>query len=276
MKRKKVILITGASSGIGLVSAMELAKTGDIIVLLCRNEARGKKAQEEVKTFSENECIYLMICDFSSLNNIYNFCEEFKKKFVYLDILINNAGMMDLERKITSDGFEAHFQVNYLSPFLLTYLLLDIIKPSGRIINVSSLAEKIGNIHFEDINLLNKYSVFKAYSQSKLAITLFTFELSRRLKDVTVNCLHPGIILSNLGIYKEKKLINFITNKLKILFCSKEKGAEAIIFLATDDSVDDVTGKYFVKKKVKKASKKANDIYLAKKLWDYTKCILNL
>ncbi len=276
MQDKKVIIITGANSGIGKVTAIELSKNGDIVVMVCRDKIRGEKALLEVIEASGNENVQLMLCDLSSFSDIKRFCNEFKKQFNSLDILINNAGTMIHERKLTIDGFEMHWQVNYLAPFLLTHLLLDSINPNGRIINVASLAHKMGKIHFEDINLNNHFSMFRAYAQSKLALILFTYELANRLNGITVNCLHPGTIVSNLGIYKDKKIINVLTNQLKWIFASPEKGAQTSIYLATSPDVATTSGSYFNKKKAIKSSEKSHNQLLAKKLWDYTEELLNL
>ena len=278
MDEKKTILITGANSSIGKVAACELAKTGNIIVMLCRNQERGEKALTEVINGSKNSNVHLMICDLSSFSDIKAFCAEFKMKFTKLDILINNAGKMSRNKHETEDGFESHLQINYLAPFLLTNLLIEIIRPGGRIINVSSLAHKIGKINFSDINLVNKFSMFKAYSQSKLALTLFTFTLAEKLKTkaITVNCLHPGIIVSNLGVYRDNRFIYYILKCLKWLFSSDIKGAQTIIYLAKDDTVKDITGKYFYHNKVTQAAKLANDESLGLKLWEFTHKLLNL
>jgi len=276
MEAMKVILITGANSGIGKVTAIELAKKGHVIVMVCRDKNRGEVALLDVLKESGNDNVHLMTCDLSSLESIKTFCIAFKSRYCCLDILINNAGTMNQERKLTIDGFEMHFQVNYLGPFLLTSLLLDIIKPNGRIINVASLAHKIGNINFNDINLNKGFSMFRAYSQSKLALILFTYELSHRIEDkgIIVNCLHPGTIISNLGVYKNRKLINYLTEKLKWLFTSKEKGAETTIYLATSSDV--LSGHYFYKKKIIKSSRKSYDQNLSKKLWLFSLELLGL
>ncbi|HEY8364557.1 MAG TPA: SDR family oxidoreductase [Haloplasmataceae bacterium] len=278
MEGQKTILITGASSGIGKACAMELAKKKHRIIILCRNELRGKEALSEIRILSGNNQVNLMLCDLSSFDDIKRFVKEFKQNYKELDILINNAGTMNYQRKVSIDGFELHLHVNYLAPFLLTNLLLDIINPQGRIINVSSVAHKIGKIDFNNMNLINHFSMLRAYSQSKLALTLFTFELARRLetRNITVNCLHPGVIISNLGVYKEKRFIRFMTNCFKWFFSSYEKGAETICYLADSLETKNLTGKYFVNKKIAKPAKITQDKELAKRLWNYTWEILKL
>ncbi|HEY8364098.1 MAG: SDR family oxidoreductase [Bacilli bacterium] len=266
----KVIVITGSNSGIGKETALELAKRGHTIVMVCRNEEKGKKAQEEIIKSTGNENIHLMLCDLSSFANVKRFCEEFKNKFGYLDVLINNAGVMTYEREVTKDDFELHFQVNYLSPFLLTNLLLDRIRPGGRIINLSSMAHRAGKIHFDDINLEKDFTMLKAYAQAKLAVILFTHYLAKQLIDkrITVNCVHPGVIISNLGIYNDRKVLRWLLQRLKWMFSSPKKGAKTPIYLADSNEVSNITGEYFYHKKVKKSSKLSYDEELEKKLWD--------
>ncbi|NLC95055.1 MAG: SDR family oxidoreductase [Bacilli bacterium] len=268
----KVIVITGSNSGIGKETALELAKRGHTIVMVCRNEERGKKAQEEIIQITGNENVYLMICDLSSFDSVKRFSEEFRNQFGYLDVLINNAGTMTYEREVAKDGFELHFQVNYLSPFLLTNLLLDCIRPNGRIINLSSMAHRTGNIYFNDINLEKDFSMLKAYAQAKLAIILFTHSLAKQLKDknITVNCVHPGVIISNLGIYNDKKVLRRILQRLKWMFSSPKKGAETVIYLVDADEVSNITGEYFYHKRVRKSSILSYDEEIEKKLWDKT------
>lgn len=212
-----------------------------------------------------------MLCDLASTKSIRNFCKEFKKKYKRLDILVNNAGVVLPGRRETIDGFELQFGVNHLGHFLLTNLLLDLMVQSApaRIVNVASGGHKIGKIHFEDINLTRNYNIFKAYSQSKLANILFTYELAKRLKGkgVMVNALHPGAVASQMGINRETGFGKFITSILKPFFLTPEQGAQTAVYLATSSEVESVTGKYFYKKKPVRSSKKSYNKQMAKKLW---------
>jgi NAD(P)-dependent dehydrogenase (short-subunit alcohol dehydrogenase family) len=198
MNRNDIVLITGGNSGMGRATAIELAKEGAYVVILCRNKERGEEALKEIKRESKNHRVDLMLCDLGELNSIRNFAKEFKEKYNRLDILINNAGVILPKRHETKDGFELQFGVNHLGHFLLTNLLLDLLIASApsRIVNVASGAHKVGKIYFEDINLRNNFNLIRAYSQAKLANVLFTYELSDRLKGtgVTANCLHPGAV----------------------------------------------------------------------------------
>ncbi|MCD8502408.1 MAG: SDR family oxidoreductase [Bacillaceae bacterium] len=271
MNENNVVIITGANSGMGKASSIELAKTGAAVVMLCRNTARGEEALQEVQQVTGNESVVLMQCDLGSQESIKAFCTEFKKRFDRLDVLVNNAGVILPGRHETKDGNELQFGVNHLGHFLLTNLLLDrmIASAPARIINVSSGAHKIGDIHFDDVNLQKNYRLWRAYAQSKLANILFTYALSERLegKEVTVNCLHPGAVATNMGINRSTGFGTLITRLLKPFFQTAKKGAETTIYLATSDEVANVTGKYFYRKKPIQSSKRSYDKKLAERLW---------
>ncbi|MCT8139167.1 SDR family oxidoreductase [Anaerobacillus sp. CMMVII] len=272
MDKNHVVIVTGANSGMGKATSLALAKTGATVVMLCRRKLEGETAVREVRTISKNMSVELMLCDLGSQKSIREFCIEFQKKYHRLDVLVNNAGVILPGRHETVDGFELQFGVNHLGHFLLTNLLLEQIIASApaRIINVSSGAHKAGKIHFDDINLKKNYRVFRAYAQSKLANILFTYELAQRLKgtDVTVNCLHPGAVATNMGINRETGFGTLITRLLKPFFQTSEQGAETAIYLATSAEIEGITGQYYYRKKSIRSSKRSYDNALAKKLWD--------
>lgn len=269
MNKDSVVIITGANSGMGKAAAIELAKTGAHIVMVCRNQARGEAALREVHEKTGNQQVVVMLADLGSQESIRSFCTTFKKKYQRLDILINNAGVILPGRHETIDGFELQFGVNHLGHFLLTNLLLDLMSTSARIIVVSSGAHKIGKIHFKDINLTKNYRLWRAYAQSKLANILFTYELSRRLEGtgITANCLHPGAVGTSMGINRESGFGTFITKLLKPFFQTPEQGAETAVFLATSAEVSQLSGKYFYRKKEIRSSNRSHDLNLANKLW---------
>lgn len=268
MDKNSTVIVTGANSGMGKVTFIEIAKIGANVVMLCRNRERGEKALNEVRAISGNDSVEMMLCDLGTGKSIEEFCSEFKKIYSRLDVLVNNAGVMLPERRETVDGYELQFGVNYLGHFLLTNLLLA--NPPSRIINVSYLAHKLGKIHFEDINLTKKFSTFKAYSQSKLANILFTYELAERLRGsgVTVNCLHPGVVATGIGADRDKGTASFSNKAMNIFFKSPEKGAETAVYLATSPEVEGVTGKYFCNKRTIPSSKRSYNISDRKRLWD--------
>ncbi|OPZ93512.1 MAG: Cyclopentanol dehydrogenase [Firmicutes bacterium ADurb.Bin419] len=271
MDKNNVVIVTGANSGMGKATSAGLAKTGATVVMLCRNKSKGEKAVHEVRDLSGNNSVELMLCDLGSRKSIEGFCTEFKKKYQRLDVLVNNAGVILLDRQQTFDGYELQFGVNHLGHFLLTNWLLDLMLTSApaRIINVSSGAHKSGKIHFDDVNLKKNYNVWRAYAQSKLANVLFTYELSERLKGtkVTANCLHPGAVATAMGIDRNTGFGTFITSMLKPFFQTSEEGAQTAIYLATSHDVEGVTGKYFYRKRPIPSSKTSYDKDLARKLW---------
>lgn len=280
MNNEDIILITGGSAGMGKAAAIELAKTSATVVILCRSKEKGEKALIDIKNESKNNNLDLFICDLGNMASIRKFVEDFKKKYKKLNVLINNAGVILPGRHETSDGLELQFGVNHLGPFLLTNLLLETILNSApsRIVNVASDAHKVGKIHFKDINLKNNYNLIKAYSQSKLANILFTYELSKRLENtgVTVNCLHPGAVATEMGVNRTTGFGTTITKLLKPFFLTPLQGATTAIYLASSDEVQGVTGKYFYKKKPIRSSKLSYDKESSEKLWRLSEEITGL
>lgn len=280
MMKRKIVLVTGANSGTGKATTIGLAKEGAQVVMLCRNKERGEEALVDVKRSSGNNQVELMLCDLGSLESIRRFSKTFHEKYERLDVLVNNAGVTLPKRQETTDGFELQLGVNHLGHFLLTHLLLDLIlkSDSARIVVVSSGAHKAGKIHFEDLQLKTSFSLIKAYSQSKLANLLFTYELSRRLKEhnVTVNALHPGAVATNMGVNRETGFGKLITRLLKPFFLTPEEGAATAMYLATSKEVEGVTGKYFYKKKPIKSSDDSYNRSLQKKLWQVSEVLVGL
>lgn len=272
MNANDLVLVTGGSAGMGKAAATMLAREGAKVIILCRNKERGETALENIKKESGNDNVEMMLCDLGSIKSIYAFAEEFKKKYKKLNVLVNNAGVIVPGRHETKDGFELQFGVNHLGHFLLTNLLLDSLeagKPS-RIVVVASGAHKVGKIYMDDVNLTKNYNVVRSYSQSKLANILFTYELSEKLKGsgITVNCLHPGAVATQMGINRKTGFGKFITGLLKPFFQSPEQGASTAVYLAVSKEVEGVSGKYFYKSKPIKSSDLSYDKELARKLWE--------
>src|SRR3989475_9019635 len=264
----RVLLVTGANSGIGNATALGLARLGGTVVMACRSATRGEAARQDIVRDSGNSKVYLEIVDLASEDSTRSFAEEFKRKYPRLDVLINNAGVYTPHREVTPDGLERTFEVNYLSGFLLTHLLLDLLKKSApsRIVNVSSSAHSGGTIHFEDLQGEQRYGGFSAYGQSKLANVLFTPELARGLAGtgVTVNTCHPGVIRTNLGMGGTSAVVRFV----RMFFKGPEKGAETPIYLSISPDVAGVTGKYFANKHIREPSRAAQDPVAARRLFD--------
>ncbi len=265
--KPKTILITGATSGIGKATAIALAKMGATIVFTARDAQKGERAKKEIIKASNNKNVEFLQCDLASIDSIRSFCGKFKAKYRRLDVLINNAGIWNTKRKDSADGIEETFAVNYLAPFLMTNLLLDLLQKSApsRIINVTSEFH-MGTINFNDIEFKKSYSGTKAYAQSKLAVILFTRLLAKKLQgtSVTANCLHPGFVASGLSRDSGSIARTFFN-----LFGKRPQiGAETSVYLATSRAVENITGEYFAGKKIRKSSKESYNMETAKRLWD--------
>lgn len=264
----KVALVTGANTGLGKVTALELARQGATVVMLCRNADKGRAAVEEIKSASGNPNVELLVGDVSSQSSIRAAVKQFTAKHPALHVLVNNAGVNLGTRQLTPDGYETTFATNHLGPFLLTNLLLDALKAGApsRVITVASGAHKMGKINFDDLQFEKKYRGMGAYAQSKLSNVLFGYELARRLKGtgVTSNLADPGVAATSLG--SDQWIFRLIV-KLPIVPKAKD-GAATSVYLATAQEVENVTGQYFIKKKPAKSSPLSQDEALARKLWD--------
>jgi len=276
---QRICMVTGASSGIGKETSRKLAELGATVVLVCRNQKRGEKAMSEIKDASNNAEVELLVADFASLDSVRALAKEYLKKHDSLHVLVNNVGGVNVTRSLTADGFETTFQVDYLSHFLLTNLLLEVLEKSApsRIINVSSASHYRGHLNFDDLQMKKRYGVMKAYSQAKLAQVLFTYELSKRLEGtgVTVNSLHPGAVATN--IWKSPMgPFSFLGNISRLFLLSPERGAETPVYLASSPEVDGATGRYYDHMREKQSSTESYDRATAEKLWDESEKLTGL
>lgn len=267
--KDKIVVVTGANSGMGMATVEALSDMGATVIMLCRSEERGKKAVAALTGVKERK-LDLMICDLGDFASIRSFAQSVKEKYPRVDILVNNAGFISLDRQETKDGIERQFGINHLGHFLLTTLLLDRMPAGSRIINVASGAHKVGRIHFDDINLRRGYNVVTAYSQSKLANVLFTRELAVRLKGrgITVNCCHPGAVATNMGVDRETGFGKTITGLLRPFFLTPAEGAATAIYLASDEAVSHISGGYFYKCRITGSSKRSKSRRTARKLFE--------
>jgi len=269
--KDKVVMVTGANSGIGKAASLALAKMGATIVMVARSKERGEAARSEIIRKSQNNAVDLLLADLSSLKSVRILASEFQKKYSQLHVLINNAGLFNQRRRVSADGYENTFATNYLAPFLLTNLQLDLLKASApsQIINVSSVGHYNGHINFDDLNLENDYGGWKAYGQSKLALVLFTHELAKKLQGtgVTVNAVHPGTVATNIWS-RPLGPVGFIMALPKMFMTSPEQGAETIVYLASSPDAKGLNGEYVEKRKVKKSSDESYDEEIAQRLWD--------
>ena len=279
MMKDKVVMVTGANSGIGKAASLALANMGATIVMVSRNRERGEAARSEIIKESQNRSINLLLADLSSLESVRHLVAEFHQKYSKLHVLINNAGLFNQRRHVTADGYESTFATNYLAPFLLTNLQLDLLRASApsRIINVSSVGHYSGHINFDDLNLEKEYGGWKAYGQSKLALVLFTHELAKKLQGtgVTVNSVHPGTVATNIWA-RPLGPAGFIMAIPKLFMTSPERGAETIVYLASSPEASNLSGEYLEKLKVKKSSDESYNEEIAQRLWDVSAKLTHL
>ena len=267
----RVCLVTGATAGIGAVSARELARMGATVVGVGRNPDKCATVGERVKSETGNPQVEFLSADLSSQAQVRRLAEAFKQKYDRLEVLVNNAGAYYLTRQDCVDGIELTFALNHLGYFLLTNLLLDLIKASApaRIVNVSSNAHQSARMDFASLKGGGFYNSWAAYSQSKLANLLFTYELARRLEGtgVTVNALHPGFVASSFA-HNNGWLVAWGTKVAqKLAGRTPEDGARTVIYLATSPEVEGISGKYFIDEKVVDSSPVSYDETSAKRLW---------
>lgn len=265
----KVCLITGGTAGIGAVTADELARRGGRVVLVGRSRERCEAAVARLRERHHAEADWIA-ADLSSQAEVRCLADEFRRRYDRLDVLVNNAGAMFLERRESVDGIEMTFALNHLSYFLLTNLLLDLLQAGApaRVVVVSSEAHRAGPLDFDDLQSTRRYKGFPAYCRSKLANLLFAFELARRLEGsgVTVNALHPGFVASNF--FDGPGVSRWLIRRFAHLFgISPEQGARTSIYLASAPEVAEVTGRYFVKEAPAEPSPASRDREAAERLW---------
>ena len=297
MLLNKTVIITGANTGIGRETAIDLAKRQATVIIGCRNPEKGRHAEEEIRKLSGSDKVFYRHLDLASLTSVHQFAEQITQEEPQVDILINNAGVYNFGSPYekTEDGFEMHFGVNYLGHFLLTNLLLDSLKssPSARIISVTStgyVGIKDRNKLF-DFNSQRGYSSHEAYNKSKLAIVLSTRHLAKKLEDtnVTVNCLHPGLIFpvlakhlsernSLMKVHNVTLIFNFVILQILmtvaspigwVFFKSLEQGAQTSIYCAVSEEIEGLSGKYFADCQEQKLSTVlSQDDEVAEVLWN--------
>lgn len=266
----KIVLITGATSGIGKATARALAGMGAHVVIVGRDKGKIEATLRDIKQQTGNGQIDGLQADFAALAEVRRLAEDFVQRYDRLHVLINNAGALFGERRESADGFEMTFAVNHLAPFVLTNLLLGTLKRSApaRIVNVSSEGHRVGKLPFDDLQNTRNYSGVKVYGQSKLANILFTYELARKLKGaaVTANTLHPGGVATNFG-NGQPGLFNRLLRFAIQFGLTPEQGAQTSIYLASSPDIAEVSGLYFAKKRPRRSSKASYDVAAARTLW---------
>jgi len=272
---QQIVLVTGATSGIGKVTATELAKRGAHVVILARNAIKATATKQEIEAATGAGRIDVLLADLSDLKQVRRAASEFNARYPRLDVLVNNAGLLfGAERHRSADGYELGVATNHLGPFLLTALLFDKLRasPAARIVNLASMAHQFAKPNLDDFQSERSYSAMRVYANTKLYNIMFTQELARRLRshgiaNVTTNAVHPGVVASNFGD-SAGGLLAALTQLARPFMVSLAKGAETSLFLATSPEVAAVSGGYFAKKKVVPVRSAFNTSDNARRLWE--------
>ena len=276
------MLVTGATSGIGEVTARELARQGAHVILLARNRAKAEHTQREIIATTDNPLVDIVIADLSVLQQVRDVASQLHDKYPRLDVLVNNAGLMfGAEREVSADGNEMTLATNHLGPFLLTSLLLDLLQksPAARIVNVASMAYKFSKPTLDDIQSERSYSPVWEYGNTKLWNIMFTQELAQRLRahgitNVTTNSLHPGAVATGYG-QQTGGIVGAALSLARPFMISPEKGAKTSIFLATDAKAGTVSGGFFSKKKAEPVKSSFNTPANNRRLWELSEQLTN-
>lgn len=262
----RVAMVTGANAGMGRQTSLELARAGATVVMVCRNRDRGQAALEDVRTLSGSDSVELLVGDLSSQKSIRALVSEFTSGHDRLHVLVNNAGVTLPKRTVTVEGLETVFATNHLGPFLLTSLLLPVLRASApaRIVTVSSGVQSMAKLNLDDLQSMKDYKEMAVYNQSKLLNLLFTYELARRLEGsgVTANAVEPGFVRTNMKVPFPFSILGFMRG-------SVENGAKSTVYAATSEEVENVSGKFFNQKSAPvKSSATSFDEITARRLWE--------
>src|SRR5215217_7444765 len=275
----KTVLITGATSGIGRATALGLARMGAHLAIIGRDRVRTEGAAREIHAAGDGR-VDLFIADLSSQSQVRDLAEELLQTLPRIHVLINNVGGYFDSRHVTADRLERTFALNHLAPFLLTSLLMEKLKQSAsaRVVTVSSNAQATGRIDFSDLQGERSYSGARAYSQSKLANVLFSYELARRLKgtSVTANALHPGVVSTSFGAEDPATVQRIFIPFLRRFMKTPAQGAATSIYLASAPDLEQVTGRYFTDSKPKKSAQRSYDEAAATQLWQISANLVGL
>ena len=276
--QQQIAMVTGATAGIGKETARGLAQQGMTVIVVGRNAEKTARVAAEIRATTGNPNVEPMLADFASLAQVRALADAFKARYDRLDVLVNNAGIVTQTRQVSVDGYELMFAVNYLAPFLLTNLLLDVLKASApaRIVNVSSFGYKKGAINFDDLQWERTFEHRQAYYQTRLGMVLFTLALARRLDGtgVTANVLHPGIVKTALSHdYMANPVFRFFEQLIAV---SPAQGAQTSIFLASSSAVANVSGQYFEKQRAEPLHEVAQDQAQQERLWDVSMILTDL
>jgi NAD(P)-dependent dehydrogenase (short-subunit alcohol dehydrogenase family) len=277
----KIVLITGASSGIGLAAALLLAERGAEIAMVCRDSIRGNFMRNGVAEYANGRPPALFFADLSSQEEVHVLADQIRSRFAHIDVLINNAGAVFERRELTTDAVEKTLAVNYLAPFLLSNLLLDLVQaaPAGRIVNVASQAHS-GSIDFANMQSELHYDFRSAYNRSKLCNILFTYELARRVagSTVTVNCLCPGATLTRFGenLTGLPFFLTWLAKRNPLSWAYPETGARTSVYLASSPELVGITGQFFVRCREARTKPITYQNEIAMRLWNLSEALCGL
>jgi NAD(P)-dependent dehydrogenase (short-subunit alcohol dehydrogenase family) len=267
---ERTVLVTGGSGGIGRATALGLAAMGAHLAITGRDPARTEEAAREIRTAGGRR-VDVFVADLSSQVQVRRFADEVLHRLPRIDVLVNNVGGYWNTRHVTADGLEHTFALNHLAPYLLTTLLLDRLKDSGpaRVVTVSSNAQALGRIDFDDLQGQRSYSGARAYNQSKLANVMFTYELARRLRGtpVTANALHPGVVSTAFGADDPGRVQRMLVPFVRPFMKSPAQGAATSIHLASAAGLDRVTGRFFAGSRPRRSARRSYDETAAARLW---------
>jgi NAD(P)-dependent dehydrogenase (short-subunit alcohol dehydrogenase family) len=269
-----LVVITGATRGIGRAAAIELAKRGAVIVVVGRERERVDAVAREVQTAGGGVPVHSHVADLALMASVRALAAELRDRHERIDVLANNAGALFASRKITSEGFEQTFALNHLAPFLLTNLLLDRLG-GGRVVATASDAHTAGRLDFDDLRSEKSYSAMRVYGTSKLCNILFTRELAKRAPELNANCFHPGVVRTGFG-KNDNGMWKVLTTLGGPFFRSPERGARSLVWLATSEEGARLTGEYVVNEKVAQPSAVARDAELAHELWERSAALVGL
>ena len=276
----KTVLITGGTGGIGRATAVALASMGARVAITGRERTRADRAAAEIARVSGNRTVDVFVADMSSQAEVRRLADEVLVAYPRLDVLVNNVGGFWAHRNVTADGLEHTFALNHLAPFLLTNLLLERLVASApaRVVTVSSGAQSMGTVNFDDLMGERKYSGQGAYNDSKLANVMFTYELARRLEGtgVTANVLHPGVTNTAFGSEDTARGWGPLIALMRPFMKSPERGAQTSVYLASSPDVEGVSGRYFASRKVRQSNKSSYDRATSARLWQVSADLVGL
>lgn len=279
MMNNKVSLVTGANGGMGKAIATELARQGATVVMVSRDRRKGEEAQAEIAALTGSASLDLLVADLSSQQAIRQLAKEFQQRYSHLHVLVNNAGAHIQQRQVSVDGIEMNLAVNHLAGFLLTNLLVDIMRASApaRIVNVASNA-MTRSINLDDLQSEQTFEPWEAYGQAKLAVVLCTYALARRLTGtgITVNALHPGLVATDIANDAAPPIARPFLGIIKRFLLTPEQGAQTALDLATSPELEGVTGKYFVRRKQGRSVPISYDEALQERVWTMSADLVGL